>query len=180
MKYSRYLAAALCSLFALTTAYSQNPQRTNFGPRHARMVESLKLSDSQKKDFENLNTDFAKQRVEQQAKIKVAGIELHSLLQADAPDRSAIQKKVGEISDLQAQNRMLRVDHWFAINKILTPDQQKIWKDVLERPMGGCFGGRMGQRMGGGMMMQHNGPMMQHNGGMMQHGDSMPGGWNNQ
>ena len=167
MKYS-YLAAALCSVFVLTTAFSQNTQRPNFGPRHARIVEQLKLSDSQKKDFENINSDFAKKRVEQQAKVKVAGIELHSLLQADNPDRSAIEKKINEISDLQAQNKMLRVDHWFAVNKMLTPDQQRIWKEVLERPMRERFAERMGRMNRGGMMM-HQGGMMMH-----QYGGGMP------
>ncbi len=172
MKYAQ-LAAALCSVFVLTSAFSQNTQRPNLGPRHARIVENLKLSDSQKKDFETVNSDFAKKRVEQQAKVKVAGIELHSLLQSDNPDRSAIEKKINEISDLQAQNRMLRVDHWFAVNKILTPDQQKIWKEVLERPMRGRCAGRMGRMNGAGTMMQRGGMRMQHNG-------PMPGGWNNQ
>ncbi len=172
MKYS-YLAAALCSMFVLTTAYSQNTQNRNFGPRHPRIEERLKLSDSQKADFEKLNADYAKKRVEQQAKIKVAGIDLHSLLQADTPDRSALEKKVNEIGDLQAQNRMLRIDHWFAVNKILTPDQQKIWKETLEQPMRERFAGRMGRMSRGGMMMEHDGMMMQHNG-------PMPGVGNNQ
>ncbi len=177
MKYSN-LAAVLCSIFVLTTAHGQNPQQANFGPRHARIVESLKLSDSQKQDFEKLNTDFAKQRVAQQAKVKVAGIELHSLLLAEKPDRSAIEKKINEIGDLRAQNRMLHIDHWFEVNKILTPDQQKIWKGVLERPMESRFADRMGRMHRGGTMMQHDGAtmrqggmMMRHNGGGMQPDD---------
>jgi Spy/CpxP family protein refolding chaperone len=123
-------------------------------------LEKLNLTDAQKKDFQNLNTDFAKQRVEQQSKIKLAAIDLRSLMKADTPDKAAIEKKINEISDLQAQNRLLRVDHWFAVNKILNPDQQKLWKEMLDRPFRAGFrGGRMGQ-MHAGRVMRPYGRMM--------------------
>jgi Spy/CpxP family protein refolding chaperone len=54
------------------------------------------------------------------------------LLKADAPDKSAIEKKINEIADLTVQMHMIKINSWFTINKLLTPEQQKTWKKVLE------------------------------------------------
>ncbi len=145
MKTIPLFRAILSSLLVFTLAFSQGPERSHADRPNGRLVEKLNLTDTQKTDFEKLNADFAKQRVEQQAKIKIAAIDLHALMKADSPDRSAIEKKVKEISDLQAHNRMFGVDHWFSVNTILNPDQQKIWKSVLDRPLRGRFAARMGQ-----------------------------------
>ena len=158
MKSKTLFNAVVCSLFAFTLAFSQGMESPKAGPPHGKVLEKLKLSDTQKKDIEKLNTGFAKQKVEQQAKIKIAAIDLHSLMKADSPDKGAIEKKINEISDLQAQNRILGVEHWFSVNKLLTPDQQKIWKNVLDRPLRARFAARMERmgRMRNGMMM-HSG-----------------------
>jgi len=135
MKSTTLSKIVLCMLFVVPVAFSQGRKGPDGGPSRGRTLEQLNLSDSQKKDVEKLNTDFAKQRVEQQAKIKLAAIDLHSLMKVDSPDKAAIEKKIGEISDLQAQNRILGVEHWFSVNKLLSPDQQKSWKHMLDRPL---------------------------------------------
>lgn len=170
MRIKSLLSAALCTMLVFTLGYGQRMQRPGAGASNGMLVEKLKLSDSQKADFEKINTDFARQRIEQQAKIKLAALDLRTLLNADSPDKSAIEKKINEISDLQAQNRMLRVDHWFSVNKILNPDQQKIWKSMLDRPLRGRFAAGMGQ-MRGGAMMQGRGMMRNPQRPMT------PGGW---
>jgi Spy/CpxP family protein refolding chaperone len=151
MKFKTLFKAALCSLFALTLVYGQGRERPNVGSPNERLLEKLNLSDVQKKDFEKLKSEFAKQRVEQQAKIKIAAIELHTLMKADSPDRDAIEKKINEISNLQAQNRMVGVDHWFSVNKLLSPDQQKVWRGMLDRPLRARFAARI-ERMRDRMM----------------------------
>ena len=118
-------------LLALSVSLSQDrmapPNRENV---RARVLRELKLTDDQKKSIESLRFEMRKKAVEQQAQVKTARLELAELFKADQPNQSAIQKKVGEISQLQSQQRLLFVDHWFAVNKLLTPDQQKIWKRV--------------------------------------------------
>jgi Spy/CpxP family protein refolding chaperone len=136
---------AICSLFVLTMGFGQQRERPNPAQHRQGMTENLNLTESQKKDVEKLNTDLAKRRVDQQAKVKTAGIELRALMKSDTPDKDAIEKKIGEIADLQGQNRILGVDHWFAVNKLLTPDQQKIWKGMLNRTPRERMGTRFGQ-----------------------------------
>jgi hypothetical protein len=47
------------------------------------------------------------------------------------------------------------LDHWYAVKSILTPEQQKIWKEKI--------GGFMGE------MNDHDGRMMKHREGRMRH-----------
>jgi Spy/CpxP family protein refolding chaperone len=159
MKSKALFKAILCSFFVFTIVCSQGSERPHAGPPNGRLIEKLNLTDTQKKDFERLNTDFAKQRVEQQAKIKIAALDLRALMKAESPDKSSIEKKINEIGNLQAQNRMLGVDHWFSVNKMLNPDQQKIWKSALERPLRTRFAARMRQMHDRMMMRSHQRPM---------------------
>jgi len=97
-----------------------------------KIIEQLKLTEVQKKDFDKIHLEMEKQEIAQKAKNETARVELRQLLKADNPDKSAIEKKLNEIAGLEAQMHMIRIDYWFAINKLLTPEQQKTWKKALE------------------------------------------------
>ncbi len=145
MKLTMVSKTLLCSVLFFGLALGQGVERPKRLPPRDGFMARLNLTDTQKKDVEKLNTEFAKLRVDQQAKIKTAYIELRELTRADSPDKSAIEKQIGEISDLQGQNRVMRVDHWFAVNKLLTPDQQKVWRERLNTPPGERLAMRLGQ-----------------------------------
>jgi Spy/CpxP family protein refolding chaperone len=115
------------------------------GPR--KFIEQLKLSEEQKKDFDKIHVDMEKQEITQKAKNETARVELRQLFKADSPDKSAIEKKMNEIADLEVQMHMIRVNSWFEVNKMLTPEQQKTWKKALE------YGSEMQQRK---MEMDHH------------------------
>ncbi|HVN47521.1 MAG TPA: Spy/CpxP family protein refolding chaperone, partial [Bacteroidota bacterium] len=102
------------------------------------MMGKLKLTDEQKKEIDKIVFDAEKQAIAQRAKVATARLELRQLFKADNPDKSAIEKKINEVTDLSTQLHINRVEGWFTINKLLTPDQQKIWKHVLamHSPMG--------------------------------------------
>jgi len=138
------------------------------GPRQ--MMAKLNLSDKQKEEATKLRTDLEKSMVGVQSKIKLARIDLRTLVSADSPDRSAIEGKLKEISDLQYQAKKLAADHAFDFYALLTPEQQKTFKGGLMRMLGsgGMMRGR-GMRWGGRMMGE--GGMMR-DGGMM--GDDGP------
>ena len=117
-------------LLAFSTSLAQDDMNhpSSSGGPGARLRHQLKLTDDQRKHVDDLRFELRKKSVEQQAKIKTARLEVAELFRADQPNQSAIQKKVAEISQLQSAQRLLVVDHWFAVNKLLTPEQQKIWK----------------------------------------------------
>ena len=116
-----------------------------------KMMEALNLTEQQKVQMEKLRTDLEKNQVGVQGKIAVLRVELKELFQAENPDRSAIEKKMKEVSDLQHQLKINGLDHLFAVKGILTPDQQKIWKKHMlamgEQRMGMGMGMGPGERM---------------------------------
>jgi Spy/CpxP family protein refolding chaperone len=121
-------------ILAFSVSLGQNRMTSqNRASMRDRVLRELKLTDDQQKSMENLRFEMRKKVVDQQARLKTARLELAELFKADQPNQSAIQKKVGEISQLKSQQRLLVVDHWFAVNKLLTPDQQKTWKKASAR-----------------------------------------------
>jgi Spy/CpxP family protein refolding chaperone len=112
-----------------------------------RVMGKLNLTDAQKKDVEKIHFDAEKQTVAQRAKLATGRIELQQLLASENPEKPAIEKKINEMADVGAQLRIIKLNSWFAVNKLLTPDQQKIWKKVLENAPG-MERQRMMNRMG--------------------------------
>lgn len=108
------------------------------------MMGDLNLTEQQQTQMQKLRLDMQKKQVALQSKIRLARIELQEIYLADNPEKSAIEKKMKEISDLQYQVKVAHVDHQFAVKNILTAEQQKIWKkhmmnagmDMREREMG--------------------------------------------
>jgi len=140
----------LTALPAMLLAQPQGPEGMG-GPMkmHQRLMEQLKLTDQQKKDIDKIHSDAMKEQIDRRAQIQKAQVELRDLLKADNPSQGAIEKKIGEISQLREQAASKRLSNWFAINKLLTPEQQKIWKRTLQ--MHAEMIGRMGMRGGRGM-----------------------------
>ena len=97
-----------------------------------KFMGKLNLTDEQKKDVEAIHFDAEKQTIAQRAKVATARVELQQLLKADAPDKSAIEKKINDIAELKVQMHMIKINSWFAINNLLTPEQKKTWKKALE------------------------------------------------
>ncbi len=157
-----WIAVISAALMATAVAQPQ-PQTDRMGMmgRGMQFMKKLNLTEEQQKQVSDIHLNVQKQLVADRAKEQTARIELRQLLKADNPDRSAIEKKMNEIADVTVQMKMRHLDAWYAINKLLTPDQQKQWKKMLEMIP------TMGQRgMRQGMGMQHGGKMGPHEGMM--------------
>ncbi len=123
------------------------------------LMGKLNLTDSQKDQISKLRYQFQKQQIQTRAKIADARLDLRQLLHSDSPDRSAVEKAVRAITDLQGQQKLNLVDHLFAVRAILTPEQQKTFKEFMGP---GAFGREsMGMRgwMRGGMHNPQGGRM---------------------
>ena len=119
--------------------------------RTARSVfEALNLTDQQKEQMEKLRAENQRAQVQVRSKIQLARIDLRELYNAEKADKSAIEKKLKEISDLQHQMKINHLNHFFAVNAILTPEQQKVWKEHIGG-MGIQARERVMRRMGRGM-----------------------------
>jgi Spy/CpxP family protein refolding chaperone len=130
----------------LLTAFVSMPalsQKRPMAPRedmlHPRLMERLNLSKEQKSQIEKLRADFQKQQIAQRAKVQTAAVELRQLLRAEDPDKAAIEKKINELAQLRAQLQTARVNHLLNVRKILTPEQQKMIRDAVEKRVRGHF-----------------------------------------
>jgi len=127
---SKLVAALFVTTFLAVQATAQEGPQGR-GPRA--MMQRLNLTDDQQKQFDALASDFRKDMVDQRAEIAKARLDLADLLKAENLDRGKIAKQLESVSGLEAAAKVKALDHWFAVNKILTPEQQKVWKHGLAR-----------------------------------------------
>jgi Spy/CpxP family protein refolding chaperone len=141
--------------------------------RMGNMMQKLKLTDDQKSKVKDIHFATEKQAVELRSKVQMSRIELQQLLSSETPDRDAIEKQIQEVASNEASLKMNRLNAWFEVNKILNPDQQKIWKKMLDRRV--AMRGRWNRmrRMRGqnfGRSFRQQGRMMMNGHGMPPHG----------
>ena len=96
------------------------------------MMERLKLTGDQQKQMGKLHDDMQKNQIAFRAKIQSLQIDVRSLFREDNPEQAKIEAEIQEISKTQTEMKLNHLGFWFKVNAILTPDQQKIWK---EHPM---------------------------------------------
>lgn len=121
-------------------------------------AEELGLTDAQKTQINQTMLDMRKKNIDVEAKLKLAGIELHELMSADTPDQGKINAKISEVSQLREKIMRSHIETKLAIQKVLTPEQRKKAKDLRSsgfmkmRQHGGFrhFGGPGMMRRGGG------------------------------
>jgi Spy/CpxP family protein refolding chaperone len=151
-------AAAFLLLASLASAQPEPGTKSRHEPMRMRQqfFDRMGLSDQQKDQIRKLRLGLQKEITQLHATIRIDRIDLQELFTADKLDRGAIEKKVSAISDLQHSSKMKLLDHMFAVNALLTPEQQKIWKEHMgrfdARPMGPMRrGGLRRQMFGEGM-----------------------------
>jgi len=126
------LLMILATAMVMAQGHDKGKDKPNKGPGYGRgrLMEELKLTADQQKQFDQMRTDLRKSGITNRSKIQLAMVDLHQLYSADAPDRAKIEDKTREIGKLQTDVKLARAGFWFDVNKILTPDQQKVWKKV--------------------------------------------------
>lgn len=144
--------------------------------RSQKGTPELKLTDEQKKDVQKIKFDLMQKQIDLRSKLAHARLEYQQLTSGDSPDQAAIAAKIDEIATLQSQMKKNLLGGWFAINKILTPEQQKIWKKVLEHPRRAASRMMIRMRMNARPFGGQNGGMMMMNRSRVGMGDMMESG----
>ena len=163
MKQRLLLSALALTMISIPAIVDAQPQRSaRAGQRdqsrnRVRFIDELNLTETQQKQMEELKFQYLRKLTDHGSKIASARIDLKELVAADQPNRSAIEQKTREIGSLEAEGKILRLGHWYEVNEILQPEQQKVWKQALGRHMGDRMGRPMmrrgmerGPRMGRG------------------------------
>lgn len=134
----RRLGVLACAMILVAgTSFSQpgpEGQQMQGGRRdiirmRSRMADKLNLTDAQKQDFAKLRIEMARKNTPLESQIRMARLEIQQTMLADKPDRAKIEKSMRQISDLQLQMKLNGLEHMFAMKEVLTPEQQKLWKD---------------------------------------------------
>ena len=118
-----------------TTMITAQPRRTDddnaspggFGRKF--MIEKLELNADQQKQFDKFQSDVQKNQIGLHAKVQALRIDIRDLMREENPNQPKIGSMLTEISKLQNEMKLNHLGFWFNVNKILTPDQQKVWKD---------------------------------------------------
>lgn len=107
--------------------------------RLLRLLESerakteLGLTEQQSERLRQILVEAQKARLRTRSDLGVRGIELREMLRAEQPDRSAVLKKVQEISDLRAQAMRQNVETLLAAREVLTPEQRQKLRAFIEQ-----------------------------------------------
>ncbi|MFQ5926640.1 MAG: Spy/CpxP family protein refolding chaperone [Terriglobia bacterium] len=97
--------------------------------------DELGITDAQREQLRALRRDALKKGIRNRAEWRVKQIELQELLAADTPDPALVERKVGEIGDLQHQMLRSRVDTRLALAGILTPEQRSKLRRLARQRM---------------------------------------------
>ena len=156
---TKLVAAAISFLLVSGAAFAQpmtkRPQQMPMLNR-AEMLKQLKLTDDQKSQIQKLRFDMMQKQIDLRAQLAHSRLDYEQLASADNPDQDAISSKIDQIDKAKVAMQKNKLAFWFDVNKVLTPDQQKVWKKVLEHPMmrrgrGEQIMIRRGPGMGNGM-----------------------------
>jgi Spy/CpxP family protein refolding chaperone len=124
---------ALSLILATSVAFAQPRwmQGDPPGPPIAqeKLMEKLDLTADQQKQVDKLHSELQKKQIALSSKIASLRLDVRDLFREDKPDRSKIELKLSEISKAQSETKLDHLGFWFDVNKTLTPEQQKIWKE---------------------------------------------------
>lgn len=95
------------------------------GPRDGRaeIKEALGLTDAQVADLHKLRMDEARKRIQAQANVRIARLELRELLAAPTVDEKAVRAKAKELEQAQTAAEEARVEAMIALRRIVNAEQ---------------------------------------------------------
>ena len=153
MKRSLLLSSIAATLFlapVLVSAQTQdvppngpNPRRQGQPPQDGRMgpmgqrapmspmktrrdiKAELGLTDVQQADIRKAMETAHRDRLRKSTDLKIANLDLRSLLRAEKVDEKAVAAKLAEAQAAQGALLKLRIDRALAMKRVLTPEQQK-------------------------------------------------------
>ena len=119
-----------------STVYGHAKQESDFHHHFSgSMEEALKLTDQQKEAFHGLKLDYDKMIVKKTADVRMAEVDLATLLGKDEPDRQAIQDQVKTIGKINEDMMMARIDSLLALRGMLTKPQYEQFRTILHQRM---------------------------------------------
>lgn len=110
------------------------------GDGHAmwKRVMELGLDDKQQAALKSLHMKTIKEMVRKRADKVIAHVELQDLLEKDAVDMKAVEASAKKNEALETDMFLAHVRAHEEVKALLTPEQRKKFKEILEAGPGGC------------------------------------------
>jgi len=137
-----------------------------------RLRQPLGLSDPQVQQLRTLRTEFLKEAIKQSAEIRLAQVDLATLLEANPPDLAKVEAQVKQIAALQGALRFARIKAGVQGRAVLSPEQWQKFESLASQmgpwgPHGGPWRHGGHHRHGG---RRHKGHGWRHKEGDRRHG----------
>ncbi len=133
------LAMVLILAFGFTAISYSQPAGTPAKPGKRMMMmnrmhkmdifKKLNLTDQQKDKIRDLRNDFQKKMIDLKANLQKSRLDLKDLRQQSKLNRSDVIAAVEKINKDRDAISLAVANHMLDIYEVLTPEQQKIWKD---------------------------------------------------
>ena len=113
--------------------------------RHAK---DLGLSDEQRTQIKTIATDYVKTHIREKAAMKLAEVDVRTLVHNEKADLSAIETAIKKSESTHATLRFEEVKAMRAAVAVLTPEQREKWRTLGMERHGGRPGEGHGERHG--------------------------------
>ncbi len=94
-----------------------------------RVIERLKLTDEQRKEFDNILLQHREKLIDLRANVEKAELQMEPLVRADQPDEAKILAQIDQVAQARAELEKANARYLLALRSKLTPEQ---WKEVQE------------------------------------------------
>lgn len=99
-----------------------------------RIIERLKLTDDQRKAFDQILLDHREKLIDLRANVQKAELSMEPLVGSDQPNESAILAQIDKVAQARAELEKANARYLLALRSKLTPEQ---WKQVQDFRHGG-------------------------------------------
>ena len=118
-------------------ALAQSPEHrhgrfAHDGEHLQRLLQQLDLNEGQQNTVQTLLRTHAKERIRLQAEIDAMHVDLRQQLRADPVNLQSVQSALQAIATKEVDLQMVHVTLLHDIRQILTPEQQKKFRSLLE------------------------------------------------
>jgi Spy/CpxP family protein refolding chaperone len=133
------------------------------------MSKNLGLDEKQTAAFKAIHLRMKKERIQKNAEISIAELELREVLDNEPVDMKTAEAKVRQIDSLRSELKILHIRTHEEVKAMLTPEQRKKLGSFMGMGMMGCgMGMDCAKGMGHGLGMMENCRMKGNRGGMRQ------------
>ncbi|MBI4667140.1 MAG: periplasmic heavy metal sensor [Nitrospinae bacterium] len=132
------MMAVLVFVIGAPIALAQPPGNQGRGPAKMSYVQELNLTKDQIKAVRELQKETRKKLAEIKAKIEIKRIDFDEEIQKDKQDLKLVDKLIGDLAELHAQQSRVTLEIRARMMGLLTPEQKQ---KMVERMGMGMMGG---------------------------------------